>query len=361
MRRLVIIVPELLGEPSVLRQSLPTLARVTELGELFKLSPLPDVETPEALYLGLSPGEGQLRQGPLTVAALGADPPDRSTHFHISLMSCDDSVAHAPKVQITADEQREIMQLAKKLNTNLLTIVEGEGLDHGLVWESLGDLGTTATSQVDGKTIRGYLPEGDGEVILRRFIDDSVNLLSEIELNVQRRGDDLPLLNLLWPWGHGVRLPLPNLALRRGAPAMVFSTSMRLQGLSRIAGYRHFDRRALGRGLNLRLAKIAEQALSEDVSIVGIEAVARFRAEEKLEEAEWFVHELDHALLKPVFEKALLEPTNLTLLAPGSGPGLGVSFATEDAAANVIPFDERALDERTLSNRTLWEAVGAGL
>ena len=80
MRRIVILVPDLLGEPSVLRQKLPSLQQMAEMGDLVKLQPLPDVDTREALYLGMRPDEGQLRQGPLTVSTLGADPPGRSTH-----------------------------------------------------------------------------------------------------------------------------------------------------------------------------------------------------------------------------------------------------------------------------------------
>src|SRR5436309_2660365 len=100
MRRTLVIVPELLGEPSILRQKLPTLERIAEVGRLFKLAATPSVETPEALYLGLNPEQGQLRQGPLTVSALGADPPPRSTHFHLSLMSFRDGTATLPRVDI---------------------------------------------------------------------------------------------------------------------------------------------------------------------------------------------------------------------------------------------------------------------
>src|SRR5690349_19183301 len=103
MRRTVVIVPQLLGEPSILRQKLPTLERVTELGELFKIAPMPQVETPEAMILGLNPSQAQLRQGPLTVSALGADPPDRSTHFHLSLMSFADGVASNPKIDVAEE------------------------------------------------------------------------------------------------------------------------------------------------------------------------------------------------------------------------------------------------------------------
>jgi len=384
MRRTVLIVPDLLGETSILSQKLPALERIAEMGRLSKIGTVPDVETPEALCLGLAPDQGQLRQGPLTVAALGVDPPTRSTHFHLSLMSFADGVGrsvaagialrdHAagtrrasPAATIDADEQRAVFELAKKLNTKTLTIVEGEGLDHGLVWESIGDHRTSAPPEVEGKPILEHLPEGDAEVPLRRFIDDSINILSEIELNERRIDDDLPPLNLLWPWGEGIRLPLPNLALKRGEPALVLSSSMRLAGLTRLVGYRHGDRREFGRGTNTRLAKIAETCLGEPVAIVLIDAFSMFRQNNQLDEAEWLAHELDRLLLKPLFEEALKTPWRLKLLSPPSPPssleGLAVELETPGSLpTNVYPFDERSLDERSVPVGTLWELVARGL
>jgi hypothetical protein len=361
MRRIVVIVPDLLGDPSILRQKLPVLEALAEMGRLFKLLPVPKIETPEALYLGLRPDEGQLRQGPLTVSALNADPPERSTHFHLSLMSFSDGIARLPGVEISADDQRVIFDLAKKLNGKLLTIVEGAGVDHGLVWESIGDLGTTSASDVDGKPMRSHLPEGDADVLLRRLIDDSINILSEIELNQRRVDEGLPPLNLLWPWGEGVRKPVPNLALRRGEPVLVISASMRLQGLTRLAGYRHAARGEYGRGLNTQLSKIAETCLKEEVTIVLLDAVTAFRQRNQMEEADWFLRELADKLLKPLFEHALVKTARITFLSPGAQLGLGLTFTTLDSNGNSFPFDERALEERTLPDLALWNQVALGL
>lgn len=372
MRRTTIILPALLGEPSILRQRLPNLERIAELGAIFKLRPVPAVETPEALYLGLKPTEGQLHQGPLTISALGADPPERSNHFHLSLLSFEDGVVRIPKrpgltralatdAEIAPDHLRQILEFAQKLNTKALTIVKGEGLDHGLVWEALGDLRTVPPSACDGQEMKPNLPEGDGDVALRRFIDDSINLLSELEINQQRIDEGLPPFNLLWPWGQGVRAPVPNLALRRGEPALVMSSSRRLQGLTRLAGYRHVDRRDMGIGTNTRLAKMAELALAEPVSILLIDAVAAFREREMFEEADWFVRELDSVLLGPLLQHVLTNPARLCLLSPSGERGLGATFETGDANVNSTPFDERSLDERHLPESNLWEAVAASL
>ncbi len=266
-------------------------------------------------------------------------------------------------VEIRADEQREVLDLAKKLNTSSLTIVEGDGVDHGLVWEALGDLGTTPPAEVDGKPIRGYLPEGDGELVLRRFIDDSVNILSETEMNLRRADEGLPTLNLLWPWGHGIRLPVPNLALRRGDPALVISSSLRQAGLARLAGYRHTGLREFGRGINTRLREIADRCLGEPASVVVLEAFKNLREVGRLDECAWLARELDGQLLRPVIDHSFINPTQVTILAPSAQTGLGLTLSTPHTAVtrNPYPFDERSLDERLLPSRTLWEAVDAAL
>lgn len=329
---------------------------MAELGRLFKLAPTPQIETPEALWLGLKPEEGQMRQGPLTVAALGADPPDRSTHFHVTPMSLRGDQATELVFDISPDEMRPIVEQANRLNTRTITFVAGENKDHGMVWEGLGDMRTRPPSALAKDGLRASLPEGDAEVQLRRFIDDSVNLLSDLELNYQREEEGLPPINLLWPWGHGVRKGVTNLAIRRGEPAEVLSASLRLAGLSRLAGYRHGDRSAFGNGMNVRLDMLGDEALKHSLTIVVIEAAGYLAARGMSEELHWLMRQTEDRLLKRLFDSALKSPARVALLVPGANGGLGSVFQTGDKNSNSAPFDERALEEK-LPTETLWEQV----
>jgi 2,3-bisphosphoglycerate-independent phosphoglycerate mutase len=335
---------------------------MAEVGTVFKLSPLPRIETPEALYLGMGPTEAQMRQGPLTVSALGADPPERSTHFHLSLMSLVEGKVETPKVIPSGEELRLISDLLPSLNTKVLTIVAGRELDHGLVWEGLGDLHTYSSSEAEGKPMREVLPEGDAEVALRRFIDDSVNLLFEQEFNLERIDEGLPPFNLLLPWGQGKRLAVPNLALRRGEPALVTSESLRMAGLVRLAGYRHEDRFRFGRGLNLKMSDLAGFALSNTLVLALIGGPSELRARGLSEELEWFAARLDKELLAPLLAGVLKGPARVALICPRvEGPGLGLTIEHGDVGQNVVPFDERALEERRLSTIDVATAVARGL
>lgn len=302
-----------------------------------------------------------MRQGPLTVSALGADPPERSTHFHVSLLGLVDGDVAGPPEVVPQGDLDAIIQHAKKLNTRTLTFLSGENLDHALVWEGVGDLQTEPADEVIGQPMKPHRPEGDAEKELRRFIDDSVNLLSELELNERRMDEGLPPLNLLWPWGHGVRRPVPNLILKRGERAQVESASMRLAGLARLVGYRHGDRRAVGKGTGTRLEHLVDQAMAHDLTILLIEAPGQLRREGLIEELHWFVREMDGRLLKPLYDSALRGTGRFALIAPGEGSGLTLQFESAPAGNNRYPFDERALEERALTQTDAWTAIEEAL
>lgn len=364
MRRTLIVLPNLFGpdpDNSPLLQKLPSLAALAELGDVKRVRPLPEIETPEAAWLGMRPNEGQLRQGPLTVSALGADPPERSTHFHVSLMGFADGDA-LPVPQVVPDEElRLVLEKAQRLNSKTLTFLPGENLDHGLAWESLGEMSTTASAEIVGKPIRANLPEGDADRELRRFIDDSINLLSELEFNEKRVDEDLPPLNLLWPWGHGIRRAVPNLLFKRGERAQVESNSLRMAGLTRLVGYRHGDRHAFGRGTATRLDYLAEVASENDLTILLVDAPGELRIAGLLEEQHWFLREMDVRLLKPLLDKALRGHSKLAMVGTGPAGGLVADFIGGVEKSNIYPYDERSLEEKSLPVTDAWVAIADAL
>jgi len=365
MRHVLIVAPGWVGDQEsedILRQNLPSLARLSEIGRISRVAPDPVSETPEALVLGLPPDIVRLRQGPLTVSALGADPPERSTHFHLSLRECSDGVIRDSEMVPKPEELRAILEISKKLNSKVLTLVPGEERDHALVWEGLGDMATQSPRDSVDKTLRSVLPEGDAEVILRRYIDDSINLLSSLELNAIRAEEGLPQLNLLWPWGQGTRTRVPNLALKRGTPSYVVSSSLRMQGLARLVGYRHADRLKLRKGINLDLVAIAKAIGKESSTIVYITTFLELERPAGVEDAAWFTERIDQELLAPIVDRMPDEPIRLTLVAPAVGSvGLALQVDSTTLLSSAVPFDSRALDDLRLPLVTSWEAVQENL
>jgi 2,3-bisphosphoglycerate-independent phosphoglycerate mutase len=320
-------------------------------GQVTHVENIPDNEpSPEAAYLGLDPALTRIASGPLVVAALGAEPPPKSVHFHLSLISFeDDHVAPIPLIVPAADLEI-IKNAVGKLDTRTLTIVWGDNLDHGLVWEDGSiDLGTSPpTGQLS--PYRAHLPEGDGEPLLRRFIDDSINLLGELELNQRRIDEGLPPVNCLWPWGQGFRPALADLGLRRGRSAIVESSSLRLQGLCKLVGYRHNPRSSFGAGTSVRL----ERLLTSSADIIVLDQIREFRSKDQLEEAKWLTAEIDRRLFEPWAVATEDEPIEILVLTTGAPVGLALHYRSNRDLANSIPFDERATQD-SLTRSPLWE------
>lgn len=347
MPKRVLIIPGLfdpLGD-SLLSERPTGLSKAADRGRVMALAATGEEVTPEAAWIGLDPSTHRIAEGPLVVASFGADPPEGSVHFHLSIMSVVDGCVRATAYDVSDEDAATILEVSKRLQTSSLTIVKGLGGSHGLVWEKGSlDLGTMAPAQADGSGYRASLPQGDGEPILRRFIDDSVNLLGELELNRIRQDDDLPPLNCLWPWGHGMRTPLPNLWLSRGVRAHVESRSIRLAGLSRLGGYRHGPVRDFGRGTAVRLERLADR--SDEVVVIAIEEIELFRRHGMLEEAAWLVNEIDRTLVARWLDAPDEAPIDVLIVAPGPHGGLAMRFGSQHREEGLLPFDERALHER---------------
>lgn len=371
MHRTVLVLPGLLapeGSESVLQKFESELFPIVSRSRLTRLIPTEDAAVPEAAWVGLDPSVVPLADGPLTLSALHADPPERSVQFHLSLLSCNGwGVAEAPRFSAPEPEMDSLMREAEKLSTSSMTMVKGRDFDHGLVWDKGSlDLHTHEALEVQGKPISRFLPEGDGESALRRFIDDSVNLLTPLELNRRRLDEGLPALNLLWPWGQGIVHAMPNLALKRGIPAVFASNSMRLQGLCRFVRYRHLDRAVFEGRHEEVVRKLHEWSGAEPLSVVVLGAIDSFLGQGSLESATKWMGSIVSVFMEPlksdklrVREFVMLVPASSTI--PDSPDGLALHWTSETREEHSIPFDERAVEDRRLQRRTVWEIMDEAL
>lgn len=351
---MLIFLDGILGSPEdhSFSRRVPEFQQLAEVSSLARLT-IPSCETPEVMLLGLAPEEAQLRQGPLTVSALGWDPPERSLHFHLSLLSIGENVT-IPQQQLSPDEFAVIKAKLGILNTKKLTTLLGQQFDHGLVWERMAELKTLAPSELT--SFETSLPEGDGEVELRRFIDDSVNLLHEEEFNLRRIDKGLDPVNLAWPWGHGYRLPVPNLALRYGFPYRYESGSFRLAGLVRLAGLKHGEIKRLKTGLQTDFQSIEY----DPGTIVHLDPWVEMRAKQQFDEMEYLAARCGQHLIQRLLDHVQEHRLELRVVLLGEQAGLAATFSATPAE-NTYPLDERSLAESKLAPIQLHEFVRTSL
>jgi hypothetical protein len=307
-------------------------------------------------WLGLEPEEADLAFGPLVVAALGAHPPERSISFAVEILGLEGDVLQPPPV-LTQAEHAEIVTASRKLDTRRLTLVANERSPHGLVWEDWGEFDALAPDEAVGKPLAEALPRGDGERELRRYIEDSVNLLSELELNRRRAGEGFPVAGVLWPFAPGMRRPVPNLALRYG-PISVTGGDIALRGLARLAGLSHTPAPA-GKGLDLPWSDLRAAMGS---GILVIQEFARLREQGLFEEGRWLANRLVENLLVPLLDE-LAKDVNRSVMVVASGRLGGLSLELHGRANPEAgpPFDERAFEDGLGAAPSVARCVSAAL
>lgn len=363
MKRIVVGMPGLTGGPeaeSVLRGAKGIWEEVGAVGRVFRTSPESGVGVSEAAWFGLEPDRVQIAPGPLLVAALKADPPERSVQFVLSWMSVDEAGVLGEVGSVTAEEVRELGSAMAKLGTARLTPLLGRGVEHGLVWEQGSlELGVCSRDDALGERWEEVLPEGDGERVLGQFIGDSLNLLDGMEFNRRREGEGLAKANILWPWGFGFRGSVPSLAVRRGEVATVFGTGFAMEGLSRLTGYRFETVRTKG----VHTAESAWSSLAELGSAVLVSPkTEEMRRLGRIDELAFEFETMGRELVERLWTKRESEPFRLAVLGQGvdGGEGLGM---TVDSSRVVLPgtvvkpFDERVWDDPGVRSRTIAEAA----
>lgn len=352
--------PGLLGSPDDTpwtRTDLPVLIAAWQRASIERLI-VPRSGLTEASWLGVEPNRIHLEEGPLMAAAFRTEPSPKAVLFRVDIGSLDDhEVIHVPEPSPTAAELKAISEALPRLATRRLTPLPGQGAIHLLVWEDGSlDLQTCPWPEAVGKRLRDVLPEGDGESQLRRFIDDSVNLLDELEINHVRREEGQRLLNLFWPWGQGRQEPTPNAARERGRPVAIATADLRLRGLAQLLGDWPVAAEGWRRGV---FPDWRRWQTGSTVEVLHTDFWALARTHHRFDEmafaweawqAEWFAPrwETGEHVISVV---ALGEPHE-------EADGLMVTFDPNRAVAeNRIPFDERTLSEQRVSRRSVSEAI----
>jgi hypothetical protein len=345
----VIVFRGLLGENedhSVIGND-PVFRQLGVESKIFKFQLEPG-EAFESAILGHS--ELVLDQGPLTVASMGLNPPERSIQFHVSLLSSkgDQICCQVPPPSFA--ESKVIEGQLMRLNTKSLTILIGEELDHAMVCEKRLDIRTTSPSNACLKGKHHSLPEGDSENDFRRFIDDSMNLLAEQEFNARRIDLGILPINLCWPWGQGERPRVPNRAIELGFPWKVQARSFALRGLAKLSGLRPLK---LPAWESLDFAKLARDVRSDPRTLIIIDIPVP-PEDEEVREA--FLHQISNIgtlLIDPLLEWRRDSKGQLVFVATNRANEGLIGFCVKENERDHFPFDERSLTERRVPNMEL--------
>ena len=220
---------------------LDDLARTGLVGSV-QVTPVnmyPGSDAANMALLGYDPAKFYTGRGPIEAAAMGLPMEAKDVAFRCSLITTDGtSLLDYSAGHITTEEARPIIALAnEKLGTRSMTIFPGVSYRHIMRWhDGPTEVLTHPPHENMGKPLADILPVGDGESKLRRFIEDSLNLLDEIPFNKNRRAEGKPPANTLWPWSPGRTPNLPSFLSQRGVTGAVVSAVDVVRGLGKLCG-----------------------------------------------------------------------------------------------------------------------------
>lgn len=367
-------VPELDGKTPMEAARTPNLDRLAEKGRVggVQVTPVemyPGSDAANMALLGYDPKRYYTGRGPVEAAAMSIPLEPRDVAFRCSLISTDgETLLDYSAGHITTAEAAPIIELAnEKLGTSYLRIFQGVSYRHILRWtDGPVELKTAPPHESMGKRLHEIYPVGDMDTRVKRFCEDSLNLLDELPFNRQRRAEGKMPANMLWPWSPGRTPVMPSFTQQRGVTGGVISAVDVVRGLGKLTGLEiihvpgatgYFDTNYRGK------AEYALEALNRhDFIWVHVEAPDEAghagSIDEKIRAIENFDRHVVGVLIDGLAQRdefrLLCAPDHMTPVstrghAVGPVPYLMYDSRKSLRSGGTLPFDERAvLEDRSI-------------
>lgn len=363
-------VPELDGKTPLEVAKTPNLDKLTETGivgsvQVTPTDMYPGSDAANMALLGYDPTRYYTGRGPIEASAMEIPMEAKDVAFRCSLISTDgETLLDYSAGHISTEEAKPLIALAnQKLGTQSIRLFPGVSYRHILRWSNGPvEVKTHPPHECMGKLIKEILPVGEGETAIRQFMDDSLNLLNDIEFNRKRRDAGKPPANMFWLWSPGRVPQLPTFQKKYGMTGAVISAVDVVRGLGRLTGLEivsvpgatgYFDTNYVGK------AKHAVQALHRH-NFVWVHVESPDEAghagsiEEKIRAIERFDKEVVGTILAEMkgFDdfRILCAPDHQTPVSTRGHAVGAVPFLLYDSSkvlrkGGMLPYDERALHE----------------
>ncbi len=236
--------PELDGKTPLQVAKTPNLDALAETSlvgsvQVTPLEMYPGSDAANMALLGYDPKAYYTGRGPIEAAAMAIPMEEKDVAFRCSLISTDgEKLLDYSAGHISTEEALPIIELANsKLGTQAMRIFPGVSYRHILRWANGPcEVQTNPPHEHMGAFLKDIYPVGEGDNKIRRFIDDSLNLLDDIDFNRKRRDEGKLAANMLWLWSPGRTPVLPSFKKKRGMTGAVISAVDVVRGLGALTG-----------------------------------------------------------------------------------------------------------------------------
>jgi len=259
--------------------------------------------------LGYDPSRYHTGRAPLEAASLEVPLNPTDVAFRCNLVTCDGAtlVDYSGGEIPTADAHVLMGVVSDALSTRRVQFYPGVSYRHVMVWrDGSVEVKTTPPHDIMGSPIEPYLPQGEGESMLRQLMFDSLEILDGHEVNRRRRDQGKLPANMIWLWGQGRPCLLPSFPLQRGTPGAVIAAVDLVRGVGRCAGLAAPEVPGATGNLDTDFsakARAALEALEQyDFILVHVEAPDEAAHQGSPERKVWAIEQIDKHVVGPLLE-----------------------------------------------------------
>ena len=291
--------------------------------------------------LGYDPKRYHTGRAPLEAASLDVPLNAQDVAFRCNLVTCDGVrlLDYSAGEVSTAEARVLVALLNEKLATRRLQFYAGISYRHIMVWrEGSPDVRTTPPHDIIGEPIESYLPDGEGEEVLRSLMFDSLEILDSHDINKRRRDEGKNPANMIWLWGQGRKCALPAFALQRGTPGVVIAAVDLVRGVGKSAGLTAPDVPGATGNLETDFGAKARAALSAlercDFVLVHVEAPDEASHQGSPERKVWALERIDTEVVKPLLQRLQALPESRIMIVSDHY----TKISTRTHAREPVPF-----------------------
>ena len=354
----------------------PAMDALASMGELGMVQNVPASMAPGSdvanlSVLGYDPGLYYTGRSPLEALSVGVQMAPDDIVFRCNLVTLTEEepypektiVDHSSSEISTADADILMDAIREHFNSDEFQFYTGTSYRHIMIWKHGRVSHLEPPHDHLERVIGPFLPQ---EQCLRRFMEESFDILNNHPLNVQRAKEGKNKANSLWYWGAGTRPSLPNFTEKTGLKGAMISAVDLLKGIALGAGMQVCEVPGATGSIDTNWegkAQAALQALLEDgcdFAYVHVEAPDEMAHQGLLKEKIESIEYLDSRLVAPIcrgLEEAGEEYRMLIL--PDHPNPLRYRTHTGDPVPYVL-FDSTRR-RKTLSHYSEREAAASGI
>jgi 2,3-bisphosphoglycerate-independent phosphoglycerate mutase len=185
--------------------------------------------------LGYDPKKYYTGRAPLEAAAENILLKQDDVAYRCNFVTIEDKIMKDYSAgHLTTEESEELVDALNKNVTSKWRFFPGVSYRNLLIWERGDVVSTTPPHDISGKDISSFLPKGKLFNIMR----DSIPILKNHPVNLERRKRGLNEANCIWLWGGGKKPSFPSFKEKFKKTGAMISAVDLMKGIAKLIGFK---------------------------------------------------------------------------------------------------------------------------